>query len=1061
MSRTLIKLCMIGGGVIALLLGISSASAQVQEVRIGILSYRPLEQSRAQWQATADHLNAVISGYHFSIESQFFPALDKAVDQQRYDFILTNPEHYVTLRADHGLAVIATLMPLAQGRPVSSFGGVIFTRADRNDIVTLRDLRGKVISSAAEQSFGAYLIERWTMYKQDIQIGEVGRVRFTGMPQDNAVYEVLAGDADAGFVRTGILENMANENRLNLNQIKVINRQLGSDFPLLLSTELYPEWAFSATPRVSDELVKAVSLALLNIKPDDAAARVGHYFGFSPPGNYAPVEAVMMRLKLNPDRAAEFDWRDVRRKYEVPLFSGTLALLLLLLGVALYLMRANRRLKISYEKSAQLDQALKHANVSLEEKVELRTQQLRDNEQLLMDILQASPIAVRIAVDGGQKVLFANHSYEQLLGVSSGKALGVDPKLFYAHEEDYLEVLGKLSAGERIKDVQIELTIPGRGTRWTLATYVMFEFGGESAVLAWFYDITPLKLAEQALQSSEQRFRQMFENHSSAMLMIDAEDGSIVHANQAAASFYGYSIAQMSTMNIAQINTQSAEQVAEERALALHQTRNFFIFQHRLADGQSRTVEVHSSPMQVDGRTLLFSIVHDITERKYLEGLMQELAFYDQLTTLPNRRLLLDRLRMALATCARTRRYGALMFLDLDNFKSLNDLHGHEVGDQMLIEVAHRIVDCIREQDSAARFGGDEFVVMIEDLSDELSEAVTQAEIVAEKIRANLALPYVLLREGEPVTHRCSSSIGVTVFRDHDETVEQLLKWTDMAMYKAKDAGRNVIRFFDPEMQSAIETRAALEADLHQAVAEGQLRLHFQVQVDARRKPTGAEALVRWQHPQRGLVSPMQFIPLAEETGMILPIGTWVLEYACSQLRRWSEMEGFSDLTLSVNVSAKQFSQNDFVDQVSTVISKFGIKPWLLKLELTESLVLYDVEDTIVKMHALKELGLSFSMDDFGTGYSSLSYLKRLPLDQLKIDQSFVRNLATDNADMVMVMTIVDLGMNFEVDVIAEGVETELQMRLLHRSGCGHFQGYLYSKPVDLEHFEALIVSLR
>ncbi len=622
-------------------------------------------------------------------------------------------------------------------------------------------------------------------------------------------------------------------------------------------------------------------------------------------------------------------------------------------------------------------------------------------------------------------------------------------------------MLAGLAKGERIDDVQIELTIPGRGVRWTLATYVMFQFEGEAAVLAWFYDITPLKMAEQALLSSEQRFRQMFENHSSVMLMIDAKDGAIVDANNAAANFYGYSIAQMRSMSIEQLNTHSAQQIAEERALALQQARNFFIFPHRLADGQIRTMEVHSSPVQVEGRTLLFSIVHDITERKQLEGLMEELAFYDQLTALPNRRLLLDRLRMALVGCTRTRRHGALMFLDLDHFKSLNDLHGHDVGDQMLVEVAHRVVDCIRVQDSAARFGGDEFVVMIEDLSAELSEAVNQAEAVAEKIGAHLALPYVLLRDGETVTHYCSSSIGVTVFRDHDETVEQLLKWSDMAMYKAKDAGRNVIRFFDPEMQTAIENRAALEADLHLAVEDGQLRLLFQVQVDARRKPTGAEALVRWQHPQRGLVSPMEFIPLAEETGLILPIGTWVLEYACSQLGRWSDMEDFRELTLSVNVSAKQFRQPDFVEQVSIVIRKHAIKPWLLKLELTESLVLYDVDDTIAKMSTLKALGVGFSMDDFGTGYSSLSYLKRLPLDQLKIDQSFVRNLATDNADMVMVMTIVDLGMNFEVDVIAEGVETELQMRLLHRSGCGHFQGYLYSKPVDLEHFEALIKALR
>jgi diguanylate cyclase (GGDEF)-like protein len=451
----------------------------------------------------------------------------------------------------------------------------------------------------------------------------------------------------------------------------------------------------------------------------------------------------------------------------------------------------------------------------------------------------------------------------------------------------------------------------------------------------------------------------------------------------------------------------------------------------------------------------LFSIVHDITQRQLLEEQMHGMAFYDALTQLPNRRLLLDRLGQALAGATRTRRYGALMFLDLDHFKTINDLYGHDVGDQLLVEAARRIQTCIREQDSASRLGGDEFVVMLEGLAEDVIEAVTQTEGVAEKLRDALTQPYVLHHEEKMIVHRCTSSIGVVMFMEQDEPREQLLKWADMAMYRAKDAGRNTIRFFDPYMQSAIEVRAALESDLHIALAEQQFKLFYQVQVNAHGRAQGAEVLLRWQHPQRGLIPPLNFIPLAEETGLIVPIGAWVLDTACAQIKRWQSNKLFCDLVLAVNVSARQFRQTDFVALVRGAVQRNGIRPTSIKLELTESLVLDDVEDTIAKMRELKEFGVTFSMDDFGTGYSSLSHLKRLPLDQIKIDQSFVREITTDNADRVMVMIIVDLGMNFEVDVIAEGVETEEQFHMLHRYGCGSFQGYLFGRPLPLEEFEA------
>ena len=557
----------------------------------------------------------------------------------------------------------------------------------------------------------------------------------------------------------------------------------------------------------------------------------------------------------------------------------------------------------------------------------------------------------------------------------------------------------------------------------------------------------------QELQQSETRFRQMFEHHASPMLLIEPVTGAIMSANHAAANYYSYAIAAMKSMNIGDINTQLPEETAMNREMAQRGEKNCFIFSHRLASGEVRTVEVHSSPVEVEGRSLLFSIIHDITERRQLEAQMHDLAFYDPLTRLANRRLLIDRLEKALDAAARSKHFAALMFLDLDHFKVLNDLHGHDIGDQLLVEVANRTLACIRKQDSAARFGGDEFVVMLTQLSDNETDAATQAGIVAEKIRASLSQPYLLNRGEDVISHYCSSSIGVMVFCDQ-VSLEQLLKWTDMAMYHAKDAGRNAIRFFNTDMQAVIESRAAMEADLHTALEQQQFELFYQIQVYADGTPRGAEVLLRWRHKLRGMVSPAQFIPLAESTGLIVPIGEWVLDTVCAQIKQWRSQVDMCNLVIAVNVSAKQFRLPDFVARVQKYVRQYEIDPALLKLELTESMVLDDVEDTIAKMNALRSFGVSFSMDDFGTGYSSLSYLKKLPLDQIKIDQSFVRDITVDQTDLVMVKTIVSLGVNFEMDVIAEGVETDAQFQLLKECGCASFQGYLFSRPVTVSEFE-------
>ena len=447
------------------------------------------------------------------------------------------------------------------------------------------------------------------------------------------------------------------------------------------------------------------------------------------------------------------------------------------------------------------------------------------------------------------------------------------------------------------------------------------------------------------------------------------------------------------------------------------------------------------------------SVFSDITLRKEAEEQIHQLAFYDPLTQLPNRRLLVDRLRHAMTAGIRKLDHGAILFIDLDNFKILNDTKGHDVGDLLLIETARRLQDCVRGGDTVARLGGDEFIVMLEGLGVETDQAAAQARAVGEKIRSSLNQA---CRLGE-IEHHSSCSIGISLFRDHEITVDDLLKRADTAMYEAKAAGRNALRFFDPSMQAVLENRSMLDAELRNALSRQQFTLYYQIQVNSDNQPIGAEVLLRWIHPLRGVVFPDDFIPLAEETGLILPIGLWVMETACAQIKSWEANPLVCELQLAINVSARQFHQPNFVEQVREVLIKTGATANRLKIELTESVVLDNITDTIAKMHDLKLLGVRFSMDDFGTGYSSLSYLTQLPLDQLKIDRSFVRNIGTKPTDAVIVQTIIGMGNSLGMEVIAEGVETNEQHAFLERSGCTAYQGYLFGRPVPLEEFENLV----
>jgi diguanylate cyclase (GGDEF)-like protein/PAS domain S-box-containing protein len=591
------------------------------------------------------------------------------------------------------------------------------------------------------------------------------------------------------------------------------------------------------------------------------------------------------------------------------------------------------------------------------------------------------------------------------------------------------------------------------------------RYNDKEYTIAFTRNLSDSRRAEVALRESEERLRQAI-RVSQTGIFDHNHLTDIIYWSREQRAIYGIGLEEPVTLEgfLAWVYPEDRDRIGDAVQRA-HDPRGDGLFdvQHRIVrrDGQLRWVMTRSQTLfegegeaRRPARTV--GAVLDITERMRAEEKVAYLAFYDSLTGLGNRRLLHDRLERAVAVSARNKLYGALLFIDLDHFKTINDSVGHEYGDLLLQEVAQRLGAVLREADTISRPGGDEFVVILEEIGADRQQAAAHAKAASDKILQTLAKRYYL-QERE---YTGTASIGVVLFRGHEDKIDELLKRSDMAMYEAKKAGRGLARFFDPLMQATFERSARLEADIRKAVDRGEFVLHYQLRVGRDGRALGAEALLRWPHHQRGLVPPGEFIPLCEDTGLILPVGEWVLETACAQLRAWEAHPATRALKISVNISAKQFRQDNFVEQVVRILDKSGIDPALLELELTESMFLDNIEHSIAKMRRLRESGVLFALDDFGTGYSSLAYLKKLPLNQVKIDQSFVRDIAVDKNDEIIVQTIIKMGQTLGLEVIAEGVETEEQRRMLEHHGCENFQGYLFGKPVPITEFERALIAV-
>jgi diguanylate cyclase (GGDEF)-like protein/PAS domain S-box-containing protein len=633
--------------------------------------------------------------------------------------------------------------------------------------------------------------------------------------------------------------------------------------------------------------------------------------------------------------------------------------------------------------------------------------------------------------------------------------------LYIVEGENFPHFLAHRQLEELGLTVYVENDLPELKTlerERALVLFIVSILGGAISVLIAVSSAYVQKIRKQNLElkKSEDNLRiaaTAFETHEA--IMITDAGSNIIQVNKAFQNITGYSADEVIGKNPRILS--SGRESKEFYSKMWSELLNNGIWDGEIWD-RRKSGEVYPKWLTITAvkndsneTTEYVGIFSDISVRKKAEDEIHDLAFYDVLTKLPNRRLLMERIGVAISSSLRSNNYCAILFLDLDKFKSLNDTLGHSFGDSLLIDVARRIQASVREIDTVARLGGDEFVVLIEDVDSDVGHASQKVALIAEKIRIALNEPFQLKEH----LHHSSSSIGVNIFKGNEQSIEEIFKHADIAMYQAKKAGRNALSFFDPDMQQSIMARLSLENDLKIALPSNQFFLCYQPVISSEGRVVGVEALIRWKHPTRGIVSPAEFIPLAEESDLILDLGNWVLYSACTQLVNWAKVPDKNHLTIAVNISARQLKQENFVSGILETIEQTSVNPRQLKLEITESMLVDDVENTISKMNLLKAIGVHFSLDDFGTGYSSLSYLSRLPLDQLKIDQSFVKKIEQDDSSVVICAATISLAHNLNLKVVAEGVESFAHSYFLcsvHK--CDYLQGYLFSKPIPVDEFE-------
>lgn len=903
--------------VFLLLLCLASPALAIEEIKIGILAYRAKSMVKAQWTPLATALNQAIPEYNFVLTAYSFEELNTAVAARQVDLVLTNPGSYLLMSHRSGLsAPLATLSNLEQGQPVNSFGGVIFTRADANHITKLDDLRGKLVAAVSNDSLGGFQMQLYELLQLEISDPKEIRFLFTGMPQDKVIEDVLNKRVDVGFIRSGVLESMAKEGKLNLSRIKLINPQVLPGFPVQVSTRLYPEWPLAAMPHTNKDLKRKLATFLLTLHENKLLTQALQIHGFDVPSDYSSVENLLRKLRMPPfDETPTFTLQDIWDRYRLQVMTSLIVVALFLL-LSFKLMLINRRLE-------------SERNV-----VQKQTLQIHESEERWKFALEGSGDGVWDVNLHTQEAHYSKQ-YQTMLGFAEGEF----PETFSAwrnqlHPEDKRRVMQSLQA-----------YFDGRSDNYSIEFRMRNKAGGYQWIKA---------------------------------------RGMIVSRDD------------------------------EGRPL--------------------RMVGTHT----------------DITDMKNAETEVWKQANFDQLTQLPNRRLFRDRIEQSIRKAQREQHRTALLFIDLDRFKEINDTLGHDVGDIMLIEVAERIKHCVRDYDTVARLGGDEFTVILSDLH-EFSDTGRIAQCIID------SLSNTFLLKGQECF--ISASIGISIYPEDADNVTDLIKNADQAMYAAKDEGRSCYRYFTSAMQDSAELRMQLSTDLRRAMQEQQFVVHYQPIVDLQ---TGAvhkaEALLRWKHPQRGFISPATFIPIAEDIGIIHELGDWVFMQAAAQAQQWSTQHD-PNFQISVNMSPLQFigserHQNNWIERLQSL----SIPGQSIVVEITEGMLINEDRKVNAQLLAFRDAGIQVAIDDFGTGYSSLSYLKKFDIDYLKIDQSFTQNMTDDASDLALCETIIVMAHKLGLMVIAEGVETSQQRDLLKQMGCDYGQGYLFSKPLMADDVAKLLV---
>ncbi|MBU0751441.1 MAG: EAL domain-containing protein [Gammaproteobacteria bacterium] len=1031
-----------GGGV---------AATAVPEYTIGVLAFRGKDQAIKNWQPTVDYLTRSLPGRQFRLLPLLLDQIPEAINQRRIDFMLTNPENYIVLEARHQVTRNATLLRSEGGQVLKEFGGLIFTRADRTDLKTLHDLKGRRLAGVAHNGFGAYQMQAFELMGAGIQPDDFTAL-FVGAPQDKVVEVVAQGKADAGFVRAGVLESMAAAGKIRFEDFRGIGLKQNSRFPFLLSTALYPEWAFATLPHVDEQLANRVTVALLSMPFGGDVAKAGGYHGWVVPLSYNSVHDMMKALRAAPyDTPVDFSPLDIARKYERPI----MLLLLGILAVLGFVMRRFARLNRALNEQMTL---VTERGSRLIAEVETRQQtewQLANENRVLELLAKDTPLpGILLTIAQMAAARFADAGIAILVASDGRYSIGAIQGIDEARRKKLAEILPTIDPKSGEAAALSDLLIgDGRncrnetirnGARKPVGLFLLATPDGKTGKdeLPTLAALAGMAMERTAIGERMRLSTSFFQNALEGIVITDPL-GRIVDVNPSFTHLTGYERADVigQTMGILRSGRHDAEFYRAMWAQLLEAGRWSGEIWNRRRDGRiiAERLQISSVKDKQGEITHFVGTFTDITSLMDAQAHLEKLASFDSLTGLPNRGLLADRLNQSLSQAQRRDRLLAICFLDLDGFKAVNDTHGHAAGDALLREVAQRLSSTVRSGDTVARMGGDEFVLLLSDIKD-----VDELESALHRVLLAVGTPYDL--SGRPA--QVSTSIGVTLYPFDDGDPDTLLRHADQAMYRAKQDGRNRYHMFDNEYASAHQERMLLRDRLRLAVEQEELVLHYQPRVDLRRRHVaGVEALLRWQHPEKGLLAPGTFLPDVESDDLICVIGGWVLREALTQQRRW-RADGIT-LTVSVNIAARQFVDPRFISNLAALLAEFPDHvEGGLELEILESAAIEDTSRVAEVIQECHELGLRFALDDFGTGYSSLTYLQRLPADTLKIDRSFVNGMLGSSSGLAIVEAIVGLANAFQCELIAEGIECVEQGELLARMGCGSGQGYFIARPM-------------